>query len=680
MKVNRARLSALLAILAGSVLLYPYFRASLQLQGIGHVYFVAAAAAATVAVAAAMMIVLAPSLFTKRTFLVVAILLGGFALVRHAPHPGGVGASVAVALLKVSVVALFTAALEVRARAAFADLRRGELLYGATFWNSVAVWALVVASALLWFSMTHFIWFWDYVGYADLASSLADVLHGQGWLGAAHAIAASLNDEYNLVPAIPLAILESLFGSTDRVVLVMAIAASYTGPTVLAMAWLVHRSCGGRLNGRMALCLTVVAMALFPVNFFSALYGMPDIGGVALIAAVTAMLYPVGPDDDEPHHRTATLVLCAGLLFLLCVFRRWYLFIVPPLTIVIGIRELMRIDANRGWRARLLDALRSMSVFGSFLALCGFAYYWERVVVMARAKYTSAYSAYWTTMGGEITKAAKYLGYGPVVLCAAVIVAMAFHTRTRATAIAVAFTIVATLLLFTRVQGLGLQHYLLVLPALSFAVATAVAHLYMARPRFGMVATGVLLLCSAAAVSSVFHPASHGRLSTSAVLPTIDMRPPRRADMPELQRLVRDVEAHAENGHFVCIAASGVLLNQSIIVALAKMDDKSTFTQLWTHFTWLGDVDRRDGPALSFPNCEYVVVTDPPSTHLSVTEQQVVAYLSTSLLSGRGLGASYEPTGQKYRLAQGYCAFIYRKIKAIPPDEWQRYITAVTQK
>ncbi|SAL59047.1 hypothetical protein AWB65_05269 [Caballeronia humi] len=680
MKIARASISALLAVLAGSVLLYPYFRASLQLQGVGHAYFVAAAAAATVAVAAAMTVVLAPSLFTKCTFWVVAILLGGFALVRHGPHPGGAGASAAVALLKVFVVALFTSALWVRLRAALAPLRRGELLHEATFWNGVAVWALVVANALLWFSMTQFIWFWDYVGYADLAASLADALHGHGWLSGAHAVAASLNDEYNLVPAIPLAMVESLFGSTDRVVLILAIAMIYTGPTVLAMAWLLYRSCGGGLNGRMALCLTVIAMSLFPVNFFSSLYGMPDIGGVALIAAVTAMLYSVGPGDNEPHHRTATLVLCAGLLFLLCVFRRWYLFIVPPLMIVIGIRELLRIDAGRGWRVRLMNALRSMSVFISFLALCGFAYYWERVVIMARARYTDAYSAYWTTMAGEISKAAKYLGYGPVALCVMVIVAMAFHTRTRATAIAVAFMIVATLLLFTRVQGLGLQHYLLVLPAFSFAVATAVAHLYMARPRLGMVAMGVLLLCSVAAVSSVFHPASDGRLSTSAVLPTIDMRPPRRADMPELQRLVHDVEAHAENGHFVCIAASGVLLNQSIVVALAKMGDQSRFSQLWTHFTWLGDVDRRDGPALSFPNCEYVVVTDPPSTHLSVMEQQVVAYLSTSLLSGSGLGASYEPTGQKYRLAQGYCAFIYRKIKAIPPDEWQRYLTAVTQK
>jgi hypothetical protein len=368
------------------------------------------------------------------------------------------------------------------------------------------------------------------------------------------------------------------------------------------------------------------------------------------------------------------------LLFLLCVFRRWYLFIVPPLVIVISICELTRGDADRGWRVKLICALRRMSVFGSFLALCSFAFYWNRVVVMAKARYTDAYSAYWTTVAGEIAKAAKYLGYGPVVLCGCVIVVMTFHARTRATAISVAFTIVTTLFLFTRVQGLGLQHYLLVLPALSFAVATAVAHLYMARPRLGAVAIGVLLLCSASAVFGVFHQASPGRLSTSGVLPTLDMRPPWRADMPELQRLVHDLEAEAEKGRFICVAASGVLLNQSIVIALAKTDDKTAFQQLWTHFTWLGDVDRRDGPALSFPNCEYVVVTDPASTHLSVKEQQVVAYLSTSLLSGSGLGASYEATGQQYRLAQGYRVFIYRKLRPIPPDEWQRYLTAVTQK
>jgi hypothetical protein len=121
--------------------------------------------------------------------------------------------------------------------------------------------------------------------------------------------------------------------------------------------------------------------------------------------------------------------------------------------------------------------------------------------------------------------------------------------------------------------------------------------------------------------------------------------------------------------------------NLSIVLEAAIDSKDPVSSALMKRLLWLGDVDRRDGPATTFPRCDYVVVTEPDCTHMDIREQQVVVYLADSIKAGTGLGVNYRKTGHAYKLIDKYEAFIYEKIdNTIDPVDWQGYVDAVNNK
>jgi hypothetical protein len=664
------------AIVCGA-LMYPFFQTSVELAGVAHPRLLGATASLLVATATYTLISIALMILPRKIFwLVILIPLAGL-LVHGSRVPGGILAACGVSILQIFVVVLFVGAVFVKLRERASRFKAVHVLDVATFWSGVATSSLIVTISVVWVSLSNFIWFWDYVGYEDLIAILSDDAHQSGLFHALRLVFHSINAEYSLFPAIPLAIIELIFGRADRVILIMAIAIAYVTPAVLMMAYLVHRSSGRQLDGRTSLFVTVLAMTLYPVIYFPGLYGMPDIGGVVLIAAVAASLFRADTSVNITAERASTLIVCGGLLFAVCIFRRWYMFIVSPLIIVLAVCELSNGSGDIHLRDRLSSAFRTMCIFVSYSALCGFSFYWERVVAMATARYSDAYSAYWSSPATEIAKAVDYVGYGPATIALCCLGLLAFWKQTRLMAISVVFVVTGTIFLFTRVQGLVHQHYLLVLPALAYTVAATVGRLYISQRNLGRVSIVSLMFCSTMAVVGVLNPTRLGVLHAFGILPKVDIRPPQRSDLHELYRLANDLEHQTSQGQTVCVAASGVQLNYSIVRETAKMAGDSSLLALFSINPTLGDVDRRDGAALAFPQCEYVVITEPVNIHLDIREQQVIAYLAQAIQSRTGIGASYSPTGQTYQLEQGYRALIYRKTGPIRPDDWQRYLQAV---
>jgi len=164
------------------------------------------------------------------------------------------------------------------------------------------------------------------------------------------------------------------------------------------------------------------------------------------------------------------------------------------------------------------------------------------------------------------------------------------------------------------------------------------------------------------------------------LLPSADMRPPLRSDVEELSLMVHDLGVYASAGKNVCVAASGIQLNHSIVLEVARDSKDPMSLTLMGRLLWLGDVDRRDGPGIAFPRCDYVVVTEPVSIHMRIREQQVVVYLADSLKAGTGLGANYCKIGHAYTLIDKYQAFIYEKVGSIDSIDWQGYVDAVKNK
>ncbi|MFD1557816.1 hypothetical protein ACFSHT_19655 [Paraburkholderia silviterrae] len=609
-------------------------------------------------------------------FMIVISIAGS--LLRHAGIPGGAAASVGVGLVQAFAVGLFAVCLVNRLLIVMRAAKAAPTLRASTAWAAIAVWVAVVLLFVLWFSMTRYVWYWDYAHYAHLIAGLSETASNAGFRGFISQIKSTLDAEYNLVPAIAPSLVEYFIGSAERPILIFAIALVYVGPMLLFMAWLVHRASGRKLNGGASLLIAVLATLLFPLTFFSPLYGMPDIGGVILVIAVACTLYRGGEREKSEHDRLATLVLCAGTVFMLCLFRRWYLFIVPPLIVALAAREWCF------WRVapegRKHAFWRAAMVFAAFLTLCFLSFYWQRLAVMIKGDYAGAYQAYGASTSVVIAMAVHYLGYLPLAIFLIAVLMLAIDPRTRMTAAGVVLCIGSTLYLFTRVQAMGPHHYLLIVPVMTFSVAYAVASLYTNRPAVGKVSICVLGLLAMTSIIGVMHPNSRGKLIAWSVFPTVDMRPPRRGDLPELNRLDRALGEEAKKGRTFCVVSSGAVLNGSTIAESAISFGETARYPIAQKQLWLGDVDRRDGPAINFLSCDVAVVGNKDFTHLSPGEQQVIVYLANAVNSGQGIGASFQETGQTYDLDGGVQARLFRRIAPIQVGDWRQYVKAVNHR
>ena len=662
-----------------SVLLYPYYRTTLRLHGYHYPALFGIIAVLIVFLALATLTVGITTRSKRHAYYLAAFSFALCPLFTRG-HNCGVLAAIGIGLFQAFVLVLFAWAILVNARDRAVRLWSWPWMASSTFWCGAILFASVAAISVVWFSLTHFVWFWDYAGYAEVTKNIALEARQHGLHHMIHTVKESLSLDYNYVPALPLALVELASGRSDRILLILAIGVVYVAPTIISLSYLLHRVSGRRLNGCASILFSCLALSVYPVIFISPLQGMPDIGGVAILVWLTVNMHNYQSDGTLKINRIASLVISGGLIFLLCVFRRWYMFIAIPIILIILCREMLITKEGDAKYVRIVDASKGIAIFLSYMTLCGFAFYWERLMVMANTDYTEALRGYWNGLGQQILQAIYCIGYAPALIGVSAIALLAWRRQTRLVALSLVFTLATAVFLFTRLQGFGLHHYLLFLPVLSFAIGVAVTQAYLRRPNVGYVLTALLALCSLLAVISVFNPERLGRLQTFGMLPSVDMRPPQRSDMQELSLMVHDLGAYASAGKNVCVASSGIQLNQSIVFEAAGDSKDPMSSALMDRLLSLGDVDRRDGPATTFPRCDYVVVTDPVSTHMGIREQQVVAYLADSINAGTGLGVNYRKTGQSYKLIDNYQAFIYEKVSPIDPVDWQGYVSAVKNK
>jgi hypothetical protein len=657
-------------------LLYPYYRSTLRMYGYHHPALFGIIAVLIVSVALTSLIV-SITIRSKRHAYYLAAFSFALCPLFTRGHNCGVLAAIGIGLLQAFVLVLFAWAILVNARDRAVRLWSWPWMASSTFWCGAILFASVATISVVWFSLSHFVWFWDSAGYADITRNVALDARQHGLFHMLRVVNGSLSHDYTYVPALPLALIELASGRSDRILLILAIGIVYVAPTVISLSYLLYRVSGRRLNGCASILLSCLAISVYPVIFISPLQGMPDIGGVAILVWLTVNMHNYQSDGTLKINRIASLVISGGLIFLLCVFRRWYIFIAIPIVLIILCREMLITKEGDARYVRIADASKGIAIFLSYMILCGFAFYWERLIIMANSHYSEAFRAY---AGNEFEHAIFCIGYGPAMIGVLAIALLAWIRQTRLVAVSLIFALTTSVVLFTRIQGFGHQHYLFFLPVLSFAIGVAVIQVYLHRPNVGYVLTFLLALCSLLAMISVFNPQKLGKLQTLRVLSNIDMRPPQRSDMQELALMVHDLGAYASAGKNLCVAASSMQFNQSIVFEAARDSKDPVSSALMDRLLLLGDVDRRDGPAIAFPSCDYVVVTEPVSTHLSIREQQVIVYLADSINAGTGLGANYRKTGQSYKLIDNYQAFIYEKVSPIDPVDWQDYVDAVNNK
>jgi len=529
--------------------------------------------------------------------------------------------------------------------------------------------ALLLANllAVAFVSREQTVYFWDYSGYWNMSRDLSDAMvHDPG-----HAFRRVLytvaNDDYNLLPAVPVSALMLLLGKS-RLAYELAIVNTYLAATLLTFMLLVRRLSDPGADDRRILAVSLATLLLWSVVWGALLRGLPDLGGVVLINLIFLVYF----QNPAAQLRWRALAGLGLLLASLVLFRRWYAFW------ALHFLFLMVVDGGVAQaRRRRLDlrhvlmAVRPGLAAGSIALVVLLVLARPFLVRVATTNYADIYSSYRSSIGWTalLHATAQHLGYLYVLGFLVSAVVLAGLARTRRLVLFLGLQMSLIYLHFTRTQFFGIHHFYLFLPTMALLLALFwVKVLGRPRPLWSSLAFGAFALTSLGTLTCVLKRDPPRFLKNIEPLASVcKMAPLVRNDMGELFRMavvLDDLTRKTKDSIYVL--SSSYILNADHL-ANAGCSMPLAF-DLRERLAQVMHIDKRDG----FPNClltaSYVVVADPVQLHLP-EGQRVITCPTESLLHATDLGQAFERLPYEFHLDQGVRVWIYRKKRAIENGE-----------
>ena len=542
------------------------------------------------------------------------------------------------------------------AASAFRDL--GRLIRAAS--RAEIAFALIWSCALLAFSAYLIIasrdLMWsDFMICRLYALQVAQAIRAGQGLAMLAPLVRSFSSEYSLVSAVAPAFVMAVGGPLSRAAYQAGITLAYAAPAFLAMGlWSreIARRAGVTGDGASDLAIAVVFIGVAaPAAMTIVARGMPDIGGLVLMVWALYLVEGLcgAAEKDEPDEaeamRAATQL--AGCLFMLFLFRRWYLFGALGVVASFGL-ELIGLALTRRGRFpwRIVSACGALA--GLVLLALAAPVVVDWLPEWKSHDYISIYAGYnydWA----ELT---RRLGvwYGHAILALAVLSAAFVGTRNfnnrplRLTLIAS----VAGFGLQVYVQSPSLHHTYLIVPAIAISIGACAIFLLHDKPKRAAGAALALGACTLTPLAAAFP--------LQGWLPTLSLAEAPRSDLAELSRLRDWTDSHATPDRRYCVLASSLVVSGVLLDELWQLNPARPPI---THDAGKNDiilpqVDARDGPPnANLKDCAFLLVADPVQTSLNLDFQLSVAIPAREILSGQGLGMKFRRTGDAFNLIDG---------------------------
>ncbi len=546
----------------------------------------------------------------------------------------------------------------------------------------IAVNVLVTAWAS---SSGQYIFIWDQQQYWAMARELASELQTHGLAAVLHQTRDSLDEEYNFLPALLPALIGGGFSEFSRPLFIALLTNLYFVPACVAVYGL------GRIMVRQSrlprttdsgdgsiFAATLAAIGFYPIFPRILLWGMPDIGGVVLVVIAILSMDRIqrAIRRAEAVNRTAALfsagVLLAFLLWLLVLFRRWFLFTGLALGAIFTFQILLAIrqaaDRPDGPVRRIAAAL---SGFLCFAMLAVPAWSLDRLRKMAASDYTGVHAAWASDCTNEAALIVESFGSVPLV-ASLVLLYIGLREPGAASLKWLTFGVMplAMALFWTVQPSMSDQHLyaafvpLMVASAYGWGVTAAKGR----RP----VASRFLLAGSAVVFA---WSLSGSKWNSHGLLPNVDLSPPRRPDIAELIRLGHFVAAEIERtSRSYCVVGSSPTFTGDLLANLWQVDDSRVARTLFQRQVPLSQVDSRDGPPANFRQCDLALVADPVTLHLHPDVQRGVSLLAQDVLSHTGLGASFRQGPETFALRQGVTVKVFRRVQETSTEQWVEFL------
>ena len=550
---------------------------------------------------------------------------------------------------------------------------------------TAVVWNL---AATAYVRAERIVYTWDFLGWWDRATILSFWMFRKPAAVIGSILLSISQEDYNLLAAAPVALYMKLY-EPGRLGFVLGLVTLYGAGSAAALALLCGRTAASDSNQpranrgatgstwlRPEAFAPAVVWLFWPLPFVVAMRGFVDLGAIGITYLIW-WLY-LGWDRAAEKVALRRAVAIGLLLALLFLFRRYWAFWVTAFGAVMAADaasaawSLWRRHAARWWAPLAVPPLAGLTA-----ALTVFLLAAPLVIRILQTPYSDVYSAWQLTSSGgplaDVQVAISDLlatnGLIPVVGGLASLAGLASMPSTRRMGLLLAGQMLIAYLNFRRVQAPGIHHHLLWCSGLTAATglfATALAT-RLSRPRgFGLVATiaALGLVQSAAAIVPTAGPVRFLMWGSPSQLPLT------RDDLPELERLVRAIDAEVAalggKAKIYCLASSDVLNNTTLYAYPPSL--RKPFQGV-TMLVRAPDVDRRDGFPQALPTADIVVTTDPPQIPMAAEDQQAIVEPARQLGEGVGIGAAFERLEGEYTLDGGAKAFLYRRTGPVTAEE-----------
>ncbi len=494
----------------------------------------------------------------------------------------------------------------------------------------------------------------DQVTYWSYSQNLSRLLLADP-VAAMRAVGHSVaNNDVNLLPALPVACVMALFGSS-RLVYLLSVITIYGAATVAMLMVALRRF--GLANPSWIVALVFL---LTPTIWRPVFSGYLGIGGVALALAVLALVFPtIGSMASLRNMALAGAVVAA-----LVLFRRWWGIWAVALCAVVVVAVVWALVAARPLSSKKIrDMLKGPLVFGATTGGTMIVFAAPIVVQRLTTDYADRFAAYgldgWPQ---RLVATGGHFGLLVAVLVVGSFIFLLGDRVNRRTAVQLALLMVITYTLMVSIQDHSPQHWYLYDPSILLLLGIALDRLQRRWPVKRHAAVWVpLIVVGVLLTAAVFVP---GRLESKGLglFPSDPIHPRVRNDLAEVDRLLTYLDHRYQGGAgAVYVLASSGLLSDHVLgfANLSLGTDHPSVRGIVAS----AHVDRRDGFPRGLLFADAVVVTDPVQIHLRADEQRVVVEPASSFLNGTDIALAFVKLPVTFSLDGGVQAFIFERVR-----------------
>lgn len=508
---------------------------------------------------------------------------------------------------------------------------------------------ILILSVLL---KERYIRFWDFGGYWGVAIEISDLIFQQP-IQTLQNLYYSINaDEYNqLIPcilALPLRVLGKDFPMYALIIYNMFISFTYIAILGCVESLITLIDC----NVKPCISALFAAIIMIPVFYLPVLLGYLD----AFALLNLSLSYLIVCNFSFAKVEVKKDVLLAVSLLLSMLGRRYFSFAVLGVGIGVILMCIWQflLASSENKKSFLFNVMKNGIVIIGTMLIPLLVFFRGFLINSSKGTIFAAYSAYQS--GGMIHNYQRLVVYyGAIILFIAVIGAMYCLRRKKGLSIGIFLlsSFCISTYLFYKVQSMGNHHYYItIVPIMVFACAGGYA---IYRASYGIhifkCAMGLIAFNFIQSVIYVNPVVNLGSLFTNQrIAPLI------RDDIPQIQRMVNDIDELAEEGKTVYILSSSTILNDDL-VRKAYMPDKLLAVQ---NVYVSSHVDLRDGFSGDFLNADVILIADPVQYHLGEESQRVIGLLAEEFIEGRELSSHYSYI-KDYALEDNVTVSMYEK-------------------